>query len=121
MSEILRLSDADQIKYSSTIIKNFPGAIPIVITPAPNKKLPKISKEKYLVKGDLPASFLFNAVRKYINLSPENGLFLFTNNFIINGNSKIGDLYRQHNKNGILFLVFDIESVFGNDENKMKI
>lgn len=112
MSLIYNASSEDQLKYSSVIRKSFPNTIPVIVIPA-NKKLPDLTKEKFLTKSDTKAYLFYNMVRKYVKLTQNQGIYLFVDDRIINGNTTIGSLFNEYNKNGILFVKYDIENVFG--------
>jgi len=101
------------LKDFYSIKKKFPNKIPIIIDRATNYT-PIIDKNKYLVDFDTTISQLSFLIRKRINLSPDQALFMFVNNSVLNGSSLIGDIYSDHKQsNGFLYIMYSIENTFG--------
>jgi GABA(A) receptor-associated protein len=101
------------LKDFYSIKKKFPDKIPIIIDRATNYT-PVIDKNKYLVPFDSTISQLIFVIRKRINLSPDQALYLFVNDTIPKSTSLIGDIYSDHKQsNGFLYLLYSIENTFG--------
>lgn len=106
-----QLSEEDQKKKAQKMMETFPGCIPILVLP--QKGLPELKKECYLVKRDLNMMVLFSAVRRNIKLNSDSGMFLHVGHKVIMPNSSISSLYLDHAKNGFLIIYYGIENIFG--------
>ena len=100
-------------------MNKFPTRIPVKVKKSSTSKLtpPKEFKYKFLVeKNDTLSAFLY-ALRKRLNLNPEEALFLFTENNTLLTNGKIETLYEKHKNNEDMFLhiTFSEENTFGCD------
>lgn len=88
------------------------GFIPIILK-ASTKETPKLNTDLFICNMNGSASILFKHLRTKIKLSPEQGLYLFINNQIINGNSRISMLYKQYQQEGFLIIDYALENCFG--------
>ena len=104
----------DRLKESTRIKLKHSDKIPVIIDKYKTKDLKQINKHKYLLPNDLTiAQFLF-VIRKKIQLSPDQTIFIFCNNILLISNKTIGevyDLYKDDDK--FLYLYYDIENTFG--------
>lgn len=76
--------------------------------------LPPLDKRKFLVPRDMTvAGFLF-MIRKRMVLPAEKALFVFVDNTLPVGSTRMVDLYSSHGRNGYLTVTCAGESTFGN-------
>lgn len=104
-----------RVAEAERILKKFPDRIPVIVERNPNyKNVPQIDKQKYLVPCDLTAGQFVYIIRKRINLSPEQAIFIFINNFLPPTSSLISTLYETHkSKDGFLYMTYSGENTFG--------
>ena len=106
----------DKRKAEYDRIKNkYPDRCPIICEAAKwSKEQIKIDKTKYLVPSDLNIGQLIYILRKRINLLPEQGLFIFTENGQLPASSMLIELLANEHKNmdGFLYLTISLEKTF---------
>ena len=101
---------------SDKIIKKYEDRIPIIVTKDPKcKNLEDISKNKFLAPTDLTLGQFLVVIRKRINLSEAEALFVFVDESILATTSQtIGNLYDNHkDEDGFLYMMYCSENVFG--------
>jgi len=104
----------DRINESTNILNKYNDKIPIILQKFKSKNINDIEKKKYLLPNDLSVSQFLFIIRKKIDLSPEQSIYLFCNNILLSSNSKIGiiyDIYKDDDK--FLYLFYDSENTFG--------
>ena len=104
-----RQAEAERIK------KKFPDRIPVIVERS-NKctNVPFIDKNKYLVPTDLTVGQFIYVVRKRINLTPEQAVFIFINNYLPPTASLLSTIYDTHKaKDGFLYMTYSGENTFG--------
>ena len=97
------------------ILKKYPDRVPVIVQRVENNDtIPDIDKKKYLVPQDLTVGQFTYVIRKRINLSPEQAIFVFVNNTLPPSASLMSQIYKEH-KDSDFFLYFEIsgESTFG--------
>lgn len=88
------------------------GNIAIILKPA--KKAPPLKEnDVFICPPEKSVSLLLIHLRHKIKLDPTQGLYLYINNAILNGNARIGPLYTQYADNGFLIITYALENVFG--------
>jgi len=102
-------------KESARILDKFPDKIPIIVEKGKSDKLPVIDKAKYLVPQDITVGQFLNIIRKRIQLSESEALFIFIENNTLPSNSMtIVNIYENHkNEDGFLYITYCGENVFG--------
>lgn len=104
----------DRYNESDRIKKKYPDKIPIILEKYKSLKLENIKKNKYLVPEDLTVSQFLFVIRKKINLSSEESIYLFCNNTLLCANSMFYDLYEKYrDDDNFLYLFYDSENTFG--------
>lgn len=104
----------DRLKEANNIINKYENRIPIILEKYKTKNLKKIDKKKYLVPNDLLISQFLFVIRKKIELSPDQSIFLFSNTFLLSSNSRIGEIYdKNKDDDNFLYLFYDTENTFG--------
>lgn len=111
MSLKLKPGELDKVR------ENYPDRIPIYITKCENKKdnLPDIRRHKFLVPSHFTFGEIIYMVRKWIKITPEQGIFLFVNkNTIPAPNTLLSQIYEVYkNKENILHIQYTTENTFG--------
>lgn len=91
----------------------YPDKYQIIITSI-NKYL-IINKNKYLMNKDLTISALIYTIRKNIQLSPEDAIYIFTeNSSLVNNNSLLSMIYEDYkDEDGMIYFYITKENTFG--------
>lgn len=92
-----------------------PGTIPVYITKAPNSnQTPEIRKNKFLIPEDYTVANVMYIIRKYIDLRPEQGLFLFINHHVVSASmtmKEVESVYKA--QDGLIRITYALENTFG--------
>jgi len=103
-----------RINEINKLLSRHPNRIPLLVA-ALDDKQPRIKQEKFLIPGDFTLSQFMFIIKKYIEISSEEAIFLFTKeNTIIPSSwefSQIYDNYKSEDK--FLYLFYSIENTFG--------
>ena len=107
-SFIKRKGEADRIRQKYT------DRVPIICDRAPRSDIKKIDKTKYLVPADLTVGQFVFVIRKRIELSHEQALFLFVQDELAPTSALVSQVYEQHkDEDGFLYITYAGESTFG--------
>ena len=107
-------SENKRMNESKRIRARYPDRIPIICERAKNSSIPNIDKNKFLVPADLNVGQFIYVIRKRINLSPEQAIFIFVNDILPNTSNLISMLYDEHkDKDGFLYVTYSGENTFG--------
>jgi GABA(A) receptor-associated protein len=99
---------------SQTIVKKYPGRIPIIVEKYHDCELPDIDKIKYLVPKDMTISQFMFIMRKRIKLESSQSLFVTVNSILVSSNAKICEIYDDNkDEDGFLYVVYTSENTFG--------
>lgn len=100
----------------SRLLKKYPDKIPVIIQKDKSCSFVTESNiNKFLVPADLTAGQLLYTLRQRVKLTPEQALFIFFNNQIVNTTSTMREIYiNYHNKDDeMLYATYSTESTFG--------
>lgn len=107
-SFVKRKAEADRIR------QKYADRIPIICDRAHTSDINKIDKTKYLVPADLTVGQFVFVIRKRIELSHEQALFLFVQDELASASSLMSQVYEQHkDEDGFLYITYSGESTFG--------
>lgn len=99
-----------RIDLSMDILKKYPDKIPII---AEGRGI-SLNKCKFIVNKSSEFSYFMIILKKFVNLKPDQAVFIFINNSIPPGNESIGSIYQKHkDKDGFLYCTITTESTFG--------
>lgn len=100
---------------SSKILRKYQGKIPIIVEKGKHKSTPDINKNKFLVPEDLTVGQFLTVLRKRIDLSEEEALFLFINGSILPPTSALlSQLYAAHkDEDNFMYMTYCCENTFG--------
>ena len=101
---------------SAKIIAKFSDRIPVICESIIKIKqhIPPSDKIKYLVPGTLTIGQFMFIIRKKINLSPNQALFLFVNGNIPSTSTIMNTLYKKDKDiDGFLYINYSGENTFG--------
>ena len=100
-------------KSSKIIMNKHSNCVPIIIDCKPNLNL---TKKKYIVPKDLNIGQFMYTIKKKINVTENESIFLICNNTMINNTQMIINVYNKYHENdGFLYIILTLENVFGND------
>jgi GABA(A) receptor-associated protein len=95
-----------------------PNKIPIIVQKTQTSHLQNPNKTKFLVPPEQTVGQFALELRKRMNLTPEQALFLFVDSVSPAMGTTIGDIYNAHkSSDGFLKLSFCEENTFGSPDN----
>jgi GABA(A) receptor-associated protein len=98
------------------LLKKYPDKIPVIIQKDKSCQfVTGTNINKFLVPADLTVGQLIYTLRQRVKLSPEQALFIFFNQQIVNTTSTMREIYTHyHNKEDeMLYATYSTESTFG--------
>lgn len=99
---------------SESIKKKYPDRIPVIVEKATSSDIATIDKKKYLVPHDLTLGQFVYVIRKRIQLTPENAIFVFVNKTLPATSCLMSQIYKDHcDADGFLYVTYAGESTFG--------
>lgn len=93
----------------------YPGMVPLFVSKAPHSKhTPDIKKKKFLVPSDYTVANVLYVIRKYMDIRPEQGIFLFINYHLPSTMLTMAEVERLYaDKDGLLRVTYALENTFG--------
>lgn len=100
---------------SKQIKDKYPDRIPVIVEKSDRCTLRKdIDKQKYLVPKTLSCSQFLYIIRKRINISEGEALFIFINNTLVPSSKTIEHIYdSDKDDDGFLYVKYTNENTFG--------
>ena len=101
---------------SSKILTKYPNKIPVIVQRSERcKSIEDISKNKFLVPGDLTLAQFVYVIKKRINVGPEQAIYIFLNDkTLATPTYTLSQLYNEFRDNdGFLYLDYAGENAFG--------
>jgi Autophagy protein Atg8 ubiquitin like len=95
---------------------NYPDKIPVFVTKSSDAKdsIPDIRKHKFLVPSHFKMAEFVLTIRRWLLLTPEQGIFIFIGNTLPMTGSTMGELHEQYKgKDGVLRVTYTSENTFG--------
>lgn len=113
-----------QFKQSSTFehrhsesrrIRNkYPNRVPVIVEKSKSSSIPDLDKHKFLVPHDITVGQFVLVIRKRIKLSPDQAIYVFSNNIIPTISETIISVYEKcKDEDGFLYITIASESTFG--------
>ena len=114
---MIKFCDRPVIERKNTvhsIFKKYPDRIPVYVKKG-NDNTPDIDKDRYLVPSDLTVGQFLYVIRKRIKLKPEQALYIFFNDQLVNTSTLVKEVYDTYkNKDDeMLYAVYSTENTFG--------
>lgn len=103
-------------EQSNCIRSKCPDKLPVIVEKMKNIKsiVPDISKNKFLVPDDLIISQFMCIIRKYLNLTTSESIYLFANDTLLNTSDSLYNVYGTHkDEDGFLYIYYTLENTFG--------
>jgi GABA(A) receptor-associated protein len=96
------------------ITEKYPTRIPLIVEKNKKSSVPDLDKGKFLVPSDLTVGQFLHIVRKRINLTSEQALFIFIKNTIPPTSAPLNSLYEKYkDEDGFLYITYSGENTFG--------
>ncbi len=98
-------------KNSETLLQENPLRIPVLVT-ANNGKI-KLNKHEFLVPKQLKVVHFAATLRRSVNLSPENAVYIYAKNHLLKHDKFMGEVYEAYkDEDGFLYVnVSDIPAL----------
>ena len=94
-------------KDSQNLLKNNPNCIPVIIEKKLDSNLEKCDKTNFLIPKEFSAEQLIFLLRKRLDLTKEQNLYLTSNENLINGEIKFYEIYSKFkNEDGFLYISY---------------
>lgn len=101
---------------SSKILTKYPDKIPVIVQRSERcKSIEDISKNKFLVPGDLTLAQFVYVIKKRISVGPEQSIYIFLNDKTLAAATySLSQLYNEfRDEDGFLYLDYAGENTFG--------
>jgi len=107
-----------RINEATMIMQRYPERFPIIIeyTPIAAETFKKLTRQKYLVPGNITLGQFIFIIRERLIIPKETALFTFVGNKTLpNITTTMDKLYELYKDDDLfLYIIFTIESTFGN-------
>lgn len=99
---------------SSEIMTKHQGRLPVFVEKDKHSDVTVIEKNKFLVPSDITVGHLITVIRRRINLTSEQALFIFINNHIPISSDLMSKVYEENkDEDGFLYILYSGENYFG--------
>ena len=97
------------------IFKKYPDRIPVCVVKSPNSRIQDLDKEKFLVPKDITVGEFLYVIRKRIKLEPQQAIFIFFNDTLVNTGTTMQEVYNEHHDKDdeMLYATYSSENTFG--------
>ena len=116
----LQNSDVKKRKEECQKVREkYPDRIPIIIEKDPNSQIKEMDRTKFLVPNDLTAQHLIFIIRKRLELSKEETIFMLVDGkTTIAGETALQDIYDkyQDKEDGYLYIVYTSQLAWGGEK-----
>lgn len=102
-----------RLETSGKLLNNYPDRVPVIVSQH-SKTDPTLYKNKFLVPFDIPGKKFLYEVRKHIRIGPEQAIFLYYDNRLLEPNALLGTIYKRYkDPDGFLYITYTTENTFG--------
>ena len=105
-----------RIDLSTRLLEKYPDRKPVKIEKKQTEKnQKKIPKNIYLLPNEMKISELIFIIRRHIEVTPEQSIFIFVNGHLVPSNSIISEIYNSYKSNDdkLLYIMYTTENTFG--------
>ena len=103
-----------RVEEANRIVKKYPNRIPVIVEKSNHSDIPDMEKKKFLVPRDITMGQFTYIIRKRIELSSEQAMFMFVNNSLVPTSKTISTVYEEHKKeDNFLYMRYSGENTFG--------
>ena len=101
-------------KESSKILEKYPDRLPVIVERLKSSDIGRLDKKKYLVPHDLTIGQFMYVIRKRLEITSDQAIFLFVNNTLPPSSVLMSDIYMDNkDEDGFLYILYSGESTFG--------
>lgn len=101
---------------SQKILSKYPDKIPVIVEKGNHKNTPDINKNKFLVPSDFTLGQFLSIIRKRIEITEQESIYLFVNNILPPTSDMMAKIYNEHkHEDNFLYLNYCTENTFGNN------
>jgi GABA(A) receptor-associated protein len=106
---------SERVNLARKITDSHPDRIPIIVEKRKGTRIGDINKSKFLVPNDITIGKFIIEIRKHIEITPEQAIYIFVGDGTIPQSSTlISHIYRQYKDNdGFLYMTYSGENTFG--------
>ena len=105
-----------RIELSTKLLEKYPDRKPVIIEKKQTEKnLKDITKNRYLLPNEMKLSDLIFIIRRHIEVTSEQSIFIFVNGHLVPSNSIISEIYNSYKNNDdqLLYIMYTTENTFG--------
>lgn len=103
-----------RLEESANVLNKFPDRLPVIIESGRDDETRLLPKRKYLVPRTLTMDHLIYIVRKQLQLSKDESIFIYVRGLLLNPSMILPDVYERYaSSDGFLYITYAFESVFG--------
>jgi len=105
-----------RLEESKRVLSKYPDRVPVIMEKANAGKddIPVLDRVKFLVPLDVSVNQFTYIIRKRIELSSEQALFVMIENSLAPNNKTLSELYDTHkDKDNFLYITYTSENTFG--------
>lgn len=109
---------------SNKVREKYNDRIPVIIEKDPNSRLKDLDKSKFLVPNDITAQVLIFIIRKRLELSQEETLFMLVDGkSSISGETGMAEIYEkyQDKEDGYLYITYTSQLAWGKNDVEKQI
>jgi GABA(A) receptor-associated protein len=105
---------------SEKILYKYDGRIPIIVERENTcKVLPEINKNKFLVPSDLTVQQFHYVIRRRLELSANDAIYIFCGGSILSSSASLESIYEKYcDPDGFLYVFYSGENTFGSSKPK---
>jgi len=92
------------------LLGKYPDRVPVLV----ESKASETDALKYMVPKDRTVATMMVQLRKHIQMTPKQAIYLFVNNTLPPNSATIGEIWEQHrNEDNVLVITYSLENTFG--------
>jgi GABA(A) receptor-associated protein len=109
-----RFSKEERLKESEKMLSKFKDRVPVVCEKIKNNSIKELEKNKYLVPKDLSISQFMFILRKRIELTEKDAIFIYINGVLPKNTLTFEEIYSEYkNDDNFLYIEYGLENTFG--------
>jgi hypothetical protein len=107
------LSSTFSDKQLTIINLKYPQQVPIIVSKCKSSTLSNLEKKKFVVYRRVYMLEFKYLIQKRLKLDSSHAMFFFIDNWLIDNNITIGEVFDRKNIDGILYITYTNENAFG--------
>jgi len=107
------LSSTFSDKQLTIINLKYPQQVPIIVSKCKSSTLSNLEKKKFVVYRRVYVLEFKYLIQKRLKLDSSHAMFFFIDNWLIDNNITIGEVFDRKNIDGILYITYTNENAFG--------